>query len=171
MEAVTSNVHGNNDRADLAVLLTTFGSHPFRREHRRHIPIPYGDASILLDLAIRKQSEIGWDKLLLGMGSRAWKELQDYIDSNNPKLPKHSANDWMNGAIHQLLKFSLRCWKYRNEMIHGATRQEQHQIELQRAGERSNHCLICESTTIGSTVSPSYHHTFRPSFADVTSCC
>ena len=36
----------------------------------------------------------------------------------------------MNSAIHQLLKFSLRCWKHRNHQIYGTTCQEKQQQAL-----------------------------------------
>mmetsp|Transcript_750 Transcript_750/g.1138 ORF Transcript_750/g.1138 Transcript_750/m.1138 type:complete len:199 (+) Transcript_750:2038-2634(+) len=42
----------------------------------------------------------------------------------------------MNTASHLLLKFSMRCWKHRNEMIHGSTRQEKKQLALQHAREK-----------------------------------
>lgn len=77
------------------------------------LPNTYGDTSVLLRLAIKDQNEIGWDKLLLGMGSRAWKLLQEHIDYANPKAPRRSATDWFNSATHQLLK--MLCWKARNE--------------------------------------------------------
>ena len=38
--------------------------------------------------------------------------------------------------MRHMLEFSLRCWKHRNVMIHGSTRQEQQRIALQRARER-----------------------------------
>jgi len=89
------------------------------------LPIAYGDVAVLLDLAIREQTAIGWDKLLLGLGSISWRTLQETIDLSNPKAPKRNATDWMNSAIRSLLKFSLRCWKARNVAVHGATKKEQ----------------------------------------------
>lgn len=86
--------------------------------------------------ALDEQTEIGWDKLLIGFGSNAWRNLQDYIDINNPKPPQQSAMAWMNTAIHQMLIFSLRCWKQRNLMVHSATRQDQKRIALQNAREK-----------------------------------
>mmetsp|Transcript_1672 Transcript_1672/g.2560 ORF Transcript_1672/g.2560 Transcript_1672/m.2560 type:complete len:352 (+) Transcript_1672:862-1917(+) len=96
----------------------------------------HGEVATLLERAIQDQSEIGWDKLLVGMGSTIWKSLQDFIDSNNPKRPQRSATDWMNTAVYQLLKFSIRCWKDRNRKVHGETRQEQKAIALQKARDK-----------------------------------
>ena len=93
----------------------------------------HGTTSVLLQLAIDDQDAIGWDKLLLGMGSRMWQLLQEHIDCANPKAPRRSATDWFNSAAHQLLKFSMRCWKFRNETIHGSTKQEQRTIALASA--------------------------------------
>lgn len=100
------------------------------------LPETYGDTEYLLHVAIYEQSQIGWDKLLLGMGSMVWRSLQQHLDSENPKAPRRKADDWLNSAIHQLLKFSLRCWKQRNHQIHGSTRQEKQQKALTAACEK-----------------------------------
>ena len=100
------------------------------------LTIAHGDLAGLLELAVREQQVIGWEKLLLGMGSKVWKTIQDLIDSANPKPPKRNATAWLNSATHQFLKFSLRCWKERNNMVHGSTRQEQRAIELEQARDR-----------------------------------
>ena len=101
------------------------------------LTIAHGDiAELLVDLAIREQADIGWDRLLLGLGSISWKTLQETIDLSNPKAPKRNATDWMNSATHSLIKFSLQCWKARNSAIHGATKQEQHRIALQQAQDK-----------------------------------
>ena len=100
------------------------------------LTIAHGELATLLQLAVQEQTLIGWDKLLLGMGSIMWKTIQEQIDSNNPKYPKWSATAWMNSALHQLLKFSLHCWKTCNTMIHGSTRQEQRKIALHQAREK-----------------------------------
>jgi len=100
------------------------------------LPEAHGEVGSLLHRAVQEQNEIGWEKLLLGISSTTWKSLQDLIDSNNPHRPKRSASDWMNSVSHQFLKFSLRCWKQRNIAIHGATRNEQRKISIQRARER-----------------------------------
>jgi len=103
------------------------------------MPVVYGETEALLQLAIHEQSAIGWDKLLLGMGAVSWKTLQDFIDTNNPRPPQRSATDWMHLAARTLLKFSIRCWKSRNHMIHGTTNQEQRQIALQNARDQITH--------------------------------
>jgi hypothetical protein len=100
------------------------------------LTIAHGNVATLLQTAIQEQTAIGWDKLLLGLGSSTWKAIQDAIDSANPNAPKRNATDWMNSAVYQLIKFSLRCWKCRNTMIHGASRQEQRQIALQRVRDK-----------------------------------
>ena len=100
------------------------------------LTIAHGDLVGLLELAVREQQDIGWEKLLLGMGSKVWKTIQDMIDSGNPKPPKRNATVWLNSATHQFLKFSLRCWKECNNMVHGSTRQEQRAIALQQARDR-----------------------------------
>ena len=87
-------------------------------------------------LSVQEQSEIGWEKLLLGMGSHTWQKLQDHIDAHNPVRPSHTATDWMNSITHQFLIFSLRCWNCRNTMKHGATLKERHQIDLQRVRDQ-----------------------------------
>jgi len=91
----------------------------------------HGDVSFFLRAAIAEQNEIGWDKLLLGMGTTFWQSLQQHIDANNDKPPDRDAADWMNQAVHQLLKFSLRCWKARNVAIHGITYKERQQKALE----------------------------------------
>jgi len=95
--------------------------------------IARGEIADLLQVAIQEQAAIGWDKLLLGMGSNVWKTIQEITDNGNPKPPKRSATAWMNASIHQFLKFSLRCWKARNNTIHGETVVEQRRIALQKA--------------------------------------
>ena len=94
------------------------------------LTIAHGEVADLLHLAVQEQQEIGWEKLLLGMGSKVWKTIQEIIDSGNPKPPKRSAAAWMNTAIHQILKFSLRCWKERNNMIHGTQRARERITDL-----------------------------------------
>ena len=98
--------------------------------------IARGDVEDLLEQAVQKQTEIGCEKLLLEMGSTVWKTIQELIDMNNPQSPKRTAMAWMNTATHQLLKFSLRCWKERNRKIHGENLQEQKAIALQQARDR-----------------------------------
>mmetsp|Transcript_15421 Transcript_15421/g.21966 ORF Transcript_15421/g.21966 Transcript_15421/m.21966 type:complete len:963 (+) Transcript_15421:236-3124(+) len=93
----------------------------------------HGDVHFFLRAAIAEQDRIGWDKLLLGMGSSLWQSLQQHIDSNNPRPPQRTASDWINRAMHQLIKFSLRCWKSRNIAVHGATFKEGKQKALERA--------------------------------------
>mmetsp|Transcript_1987 Transcript_1987/g.3068 ORF Transcript_1987/g.3068 Transcript_1987/m.3068 type:complete len:602 (-) Transcript_1987:27-1832(-) len=100
------------------------------------LTIAHGDVAALLNLAVCEQTAIGWDKLLLGLGSITWKTLQEVIDSSNPKTPKRNATAWMNTAVHHLIKFSLRCWKARNSTIHGETKKEQNQIALQKARDQ-----------------------------------
>ena len=80
--------------------------------------------SYCLQIAIDEQQRIGWEKLLLGMAASMWQTVQHIVDMDNPKPPSRSANDWMNRVVHQLLKFSLRCWKFRNVSIHGSTVKE-----------------------------------------------
>lgn len=81
--------------------------------------IARGEIAELLQLAIQDQEAIGWDKLLLGMGSTVWLTIQELIDTGNPNPPKRSATSWMNASVHQFLKYCLRCWKARNQAIHG----------------------------------------------------
>ena len=64
-----------------------------------------------------------------------WQTVQHMVDMDNPKPPSRSANDWVNRAVHQLLKFSLRCWKFRNVSIHGSTAKECRQLSVARARE------------------------------------
>ena len=99
-------------------------------------PVVHGPVEELLQRAIDEQSTIGWDKLLAGIGTTLWMRLQDFIDAENPNPPQRTASDWMNSASRQLLKFSLRCWKARNQAIHGATRSEQQQVALQDARDK-----------------------------------
>ena len=119
-----------------------------RQQLHKIVEIPLGDSIVdstaqshdaldeLLRLAISEQTAIGWDKLLLEMGSTVWKTIQDLVDSGNPNPPKCSAAAWMDAAIHQMLKFSLRCWKARNSDIHGSTYQERQKIALQQARDK-----------------------------------
>lgn len=100
------------------------------------VPEAYGEVADLLNTAIYEQSQIGWEKLLLGIGSMAWLRLQQRIDHVNPKPPQRSAESWINSAMHQCLKFSLRCWKQRNAHVHGVTRQEKQQKALMAAREK-----------------------------------
>jgi len=57
------------------------------------LPVFDDDINYMLQYAIQDQSEIGWDKLLLGLGSSVWKSLQSGIDSYNPKTPQRTAED------------------------------------------------------------------------------
>ena len=100
------------------------------------LPIAHGEVADLLAVAVHEQSLIGWDKLLLGLVARTWKTIQEVIDSANPNAPKRTATAWINTATHHLIKFSLRCWKARNSMIHGATRIEQKRIALQNVRDK-----------------------------------
>lgn len=85
------------------------------------LTIAHGEVTALLQQAIQEQTGI----VLLGLGKATWKAIQDTIDSANPNAPKRNATDWMNSAVYHLIKFSLRCWKCRNAMIHGASHKEQ----------------------------------------------
>ena len=99
-------------------------------------PAVHGELAALLTLAIQEQTTIGWDKLLVGMGAQSWKTLQGYIDANNPRPPQRTASAWMNSAMSSFLKFSISCWKQRNKLVHGATKQEQHRFALQKARDK-----------------------------------
>lgn len=70
------------------------------------LTIAHGNLADLLQEAIQEQSTIGWEKLMVGMRSKAWKTIQNLVDSQNPKRPQRTVTAWMNTAIHQLLKFS-----------------------------------------------------------------
>lgn len=100
------------------------------------LQIAHSEVACLLQQAVNEQSAIGWDKLLLGIGTGTWKVIQDVIDTGHPKPPRRSSTAWMNAAMHQLLKFSLRCWKQRNACVHGSTRLEQKQIALKNVREK-----------------------------------
>lgn len=86
------------------------------------LQLVHGDLEALVQLAIDEQTQIGWDKLLFGFGTITWKTIQEFMDEHNPKKPQRTGAVWTNTAIHQMLKFSLRCWKQRNATVHGATR-------------------------------------------------
>ena len=101
------------------------------------LQLAHGELDALIKLAIEEQSQIGWEKLLLGFGTITWKTIQELIDESNPKKPQRTGAVWMHTAIHQMLKFSLRCWKQRNATVHGVTRQEQQQKALQAARDKS----------------------------------
>ena len=96
----------------------------------------HDDIYFCLQAAIDEQDAIGWDKLLLGMGSSMWQTLQSLIDNDNPRPPSRSAEDWMNRAIHQLIKFSLRCWKSRNQAVHGSNAKEFKQKAISKARQQ-----------------------------------
>ena len=96
----------------------------------------HGELDALIQLVIAKQSQIGWEKLLLGFGTITWKTIQELINEGNPKKPQRTGAAWMNTAIHQMIKFSVRCWKQRNTTVHGVTRQEQQQKALQAARDK-----------------------------------
>jgi len=70
-------------------------------------PVIDDDISYMLHYAIQDQTEIGWSKLLLGLGSKVRISLQSSIDSQNPRAPQRRADDWLNSTIYSLLKFSL----------------------------------------------------------------
>jgi hypothetical protein len=100
------------------------------------MPVIDDDISFMLRCAIHDQTEIGWDKLVLGFSSSLWKSLQSGIDSYNPKAPQRTAIDWLNVSVYHLQKFSLRCWKARNAAVHGTTKQEQQRIALDNTRAR-----------------------------------
>jgi hypothetical protein len=100
------------------------------------MPVIDDDISFMLRCAIHDQTEIGWDKLMLGFSSSLWKSLQSGIDSYNPKAPQRTAIDWLNVSVYHLQKFSLRCWKARNAAVHGTTKQEQQRIALDNTRAR-----------------------------------
>jgi len=82
-------------------------------------------------------------KVAFGYGNHHMENLTRLTDSNNPKAPSRTATVWMNTAVHRLLKFSIQCWKVRNNMVHGSTWQEKKQIALQKA--RDNITRIYEN--------------------------
>lgn len=136
MEAVTPIPNSIHHRIDMASISSPVSRHTTGGSVLDTITIAYDTINDVLQQAIQEQSDIGWEKLLSGMGTVTWKTLPDMIDAGNPAPPKRSASDWINSATHQLLKFSLRCWKARNQAIHGPTRQEQQQIALQRVRDQ-----------------------------------
>jgi len=76
------------------------------------LTIAHGELANLLKLAVNEQTIIGRDKFMLGMGSSTWITIQEMIDAANPNRPERTASDWLNTAIHHLLKFSIHCWEY-----------------------------------------------------------
>jgi len=100
------------------------------------LTIAHGQLADMVQQAIEEQSTIGWEKLLLGMGTMAWQQIQELVDSNNPQRPQRTSMSWMQNAIHQMLKFSLRCWKERNNKIHGSTKQEKKTLALKAAWQK-----------------------------------
>mmetsp|Transcript_1975 Transcript_1975/g.3033 ORF Transcript_1975/g.3033 Transcript_1975/m.3033 type:complete len:91 (-) Transcript_1975:578-850(-) len=51
------------------------------------LTLAYGELAMLLEQAVEEQTQIGWDKLLLGMGTKTWRIIQEFIDVANPKAP------------------------------------------------------------------------------------
>ena len=109
---------------------------PLSADVTANLPIIGDEIGVMLEAAIASQAEIGWGKLLLGLGSTVWRSLQEHIDAQNPKPPERSADDWFNSAIHTMIKFSMRCWKSRNAAVHGATKREQQIKALANAREQ-----------------------------------
>ena len=67
------------------------------------IPVTHGDVTILLQQAIHEQSIIGWDKLLLGMGSEMRREArQQAKDRSLPSTPRRARSRAVQIAVKEM---------------------------------------------------------------------
>jgi len=83
-------------------------------------------AEIVARAAYHEQTQIGWSQCFSGRLGRSWGKAIHYTTPGNDEVERRKQSDtkvrWL---IKLLLKFTLEIWKYRNEILHGATREEQ----------------------------------------------
>jgi hypothetical protein len=115
------------------------------------------------ELAI-SQDTIGWEKIMMGMVSRQFVEVQSaYLLCCNSSLP---ASSWIEGLITQLLQVTHSLWIYRCVLVHDQTtgmlisdhkeelmREIEHQLKLGADGlvEEDSFLLECNFDELATT--------------------
>jgi len=89
-----------------------------------------GPDTVLTSAFYEQFREIGWGSMSLGRISRCW------VSSVTQYSPTSSVHDtslqWSSIFIAALWKFSRDLWKFRNEVVHGATIEEQATRQLEQ---------------------------------------
>jgi hypothetical protein len=109
---------------------------------------------------------LGWTSILQGFITTEWSAIQQRYIRKNPTLfdpsnniKKQKSNDtlgtWKRCLVSELTQYTLDCWHYRNDQIHGAletaNRQLHHRQLIQRVRK-----LYCESTILTRTEDRKY---------------
>ena len=93
-----------------------------------------GPDAVLTTAFIEQFRDIGWYYMCLGRASTKWAAAAQQFNTL-PKSPD-SALHWTSLLIAALWRFSKSMWQYRNEVVHGATVEEQAQWQIKSLKER-----------------------------------
>jgi ribonuclease HI len=106
----------------LEVWMTTNGGHPemisavcSNLNHWRD-PEAIALRTPLTRDAVYEQSQIGWGKLLFGLMSKRWRQIQQqhFLNNNSQK----SATLWMAKVQRRIWEIAWELWMHRNNMLH-----------------------------------------------------
>jgi hypothetical protein len=92
-----------------------------------------GPDAVLTSTFHEQHREIGWYHFCLGRISRQWASA--VTQYNSTPLPD-AGLQWSSLLIATLWRFSCSLWKYRNEVVHGATVEDQVQLQLSQLQEK-----------------------------------
>ena len=83
------------------------------------------DEELGLLVAIIGQKEIGWNAMLQGFVHVRWaRSQQKHMTSTGQETKKSNIKQWKQMLVKTLTAYSLNCWKFRNEQLHGKTEKE-----------------------------------------------
>lgn len=80
----------------------------------------------------RHQQVIGWTNLLQGRISKQWTCAQTQYLKELGSYPKGTLEIWKTDFLPTLVQFGLDLWEQRNDIVHGKTDAENHQIQRKR---------------------------------------
>ncbi len=85
----------------------------------------------LLTQAFNDQCDIGWEQFLRGRISIYWRRAYGQSFQNSRHPGRHTDKAWSSALIKLLLMYSRLVWKYRNGIIYGHNKIEEHNKKLE----------------------------------------
>ena len=83
------------------------------------------DEELGLLVAIIGQKEIGWNAMLQGFVHVGWaRSQQGHMTRNGLETKKSNIKQWKRMLVKTFTAYSLNCWKFQNEQLHGKTEKE-----------------------------------------------
>ena len=119
------------------------------------------DEQSIVCLLFQHQELIGWTSILQCFITTEWSLLQQRYVCRHPKLfdpsnntKKQKSSDtlgtWKRNMVSKIIQYTLDCWQYRNDQLHGSLEQVNRHLHHRQLLRRIR-TLYCESTILTRT--------------------